>query len=183
MELNKILKGLGRLLWLFVIANICIVVLSVVGLVVWANISTVQAIGWHLRHGNKVALDGHIFHVPLLWNCTPDTRPKSLKLEEDHEILGGLNSIDLSATGKVLDSTAARRWQAEHIASVNRTAPDTLSGEIIHGKHLEFVCLRNNIGGIGDSLFCRVSNTDLSVDVFASKKYRTETRAILETSD
>ncbi|MBB5065972.1 hypothetical protein [Granulicella mallensis] len=184
MEPSNILKKLGRLLWLFVIANVSIFLLSVVGSVIWANISTVQAVGWHLLHGNKVAFDGHTFHVPLLWNCTPDGRHKGLELSEEHELLGGQSSIQMKSTGKVLDAPDVYRLRAEGIATLNRMkSPDTYSSEIIHGKQLEFVCVRDDMGSLGETLFCKVSNTDISVTVSASKKYRIQARSILESSD
>ena len=183
MELKKLLTKLGRLILLFVIIIGSFFQIGIAGVVLKAYIPIFRSIGWRLRHGNKVAFDGHTFHLPFLWNCTPDDHLKSLELSEDHQLLPGLSSIDLSSTGRVLDSAAARRWQAEHIASSNRTVPNLTASEIIHGKRLEFVCTRQDIDGVLETLFCNVSNTDLSVIVITSGKYRSQARAVLETSD
>jgi len=58
-----------------------------------------------------------------------------------------------------------------------------MTPEVIHGKRLEFVCVRDDIGGIGAlTLFCRVPNTDLDVSVTATNNYEARARAILESS-
>jgi len=182
--LKKILTKLGRLVALYFIITGVIASVVVLALAIDLSLPTFRAIGWHIRHGNKISFEGHTFHLPLLWNCDPN-HYKEIDISEDHSTFGGLSSIDIASKGTILDSATAYQQQARMIANFNRLSksPDTMYAETIHGKRLEFVCARADMGPLGETLFCRAANTDISVIVTASPKYRAETRAILETSE
>jgi hypothetical protein len=174
---------LTRLIILFVIVNAGLAGLVFLIHAFLLSLPTLEAIGWHARHGNKFVLEGHTFHVPLRWNCTL-SHYNEWELSEDHPFAPGLSSsVTLSSAGPILDEAAISRLEANEMTQQMPSGLGSKSIEIIRGKQLEFHCMRMDMERFGDVLFCHVPNTKISVSTTASAKYEIETRAILETSD
>ena len=138
----------------------------------------------NMRNGNTVALEGHTFHVPLLYEPEVSKGGKQIDIFEYPRLLSGAASVTVESNPKVFDSASADRWQAQLIAvtsnrpnSPTQTIPVTL-----HGKKLTFVCVDLLFMG-GESLFCHAAGTSLTVSTTASPTRIKETRAVLETSE
>jgi hypothetical protein len=156
----------------------------VLGAVVWLNAPALQAIAWHVRHGTHVTCGGHTFRAPWTWTLQADGN--TLDLQSQHPIFfDGAGGIRLKPAGRVMDETGARAWQQERLALLNShiKSPDKMSGEILHGKKLEFVCVRSNIGDFGESLYCQAVGADILVSTDATNNYQDKTRDFLTSSD
>jgi hypothetical protein len=174
---------LSRVIHLFGIVSASIIALAILFIAFLVVQPTFEAIGWHLRHGNKVVFDGHTFHVPLMWHCTSE--PYRNALEIDHKT--GAGNIELISTGQVLDSAAAHAWQAKTIIdqnNFNKGSSFKKSGQIIAGKNLEFVCVStdSDLPYHVDMLDCRISNTDLTASIASIDRLHPEVESILVTS-
>ena len=173
-----------RLAKLFGIVVGSIILLVVIAAVSMAEWPLVTAILWHMRNGHTVALEGHSFRVPLLYEPEVSKGGKQIDIIEYPRLLSGIASVTVESNPKVFDSASADRWQAQLIAvtsnrpnSPTQTIPVTL-----HGKNLTFVCVDLVFIG-GESLLCHAAGTSLTVSTIALPGRIKETRAVLETSE
>jgi hypothetical protein len=174
---------LSRVITLFGIVSASIIALAILFVAFLVAQPTFEAIGWHLCHGNKVVFDGHTFHIPLMWHCTFEPYKNALEIEQKN----GVGYIELTSSGQVLDSATARKWQEKTIAdfnAFNKLSLDKRSSRIIKGQTLEFVCVSTDMSmpQFGDSLDCRISNTDLTASIFDAANDHDEMESILVTS-
>lgn len=173
-----------RLAKLFGIVVASITLLGVIAVVGMAEWPLVTAILWHMRNGNTVALEGHSFHVPLLYEPEVSKGGKQIDIFEYPRLLSGAASVTVESGTKSFDSESIDRWQAQLIAVTNNrpNSPTQTIPVTLHGKKLTFVCVDLLFMG-GESLFCHAAGTSLAVSTMASPARIKETRAVFETSE
>jgi hypothetical protein len=176
--------SLKRVLVLFGIVIGSITALGIVAAIGMAEWPLVTALAWHLHHGNKVTMQGHIFQVPLLYEPEISEGGRQIEMVEYPRLMSGSASVTLESTGKVLNQAAVDQWQSSlmnvirpHANEFERSLP-----LMLHGRKLAFVCIDNDFT-FGESLICHAVGTDITVSTNASKRYTKETRSVLETSN
>jgi hypothetical protein len=184
MKSREIPVKLSRVIILFGIISAGIIALGVLVGAFFAVEPALDTVCWHLQHGNKVAFDGHAFHLPLMWSATPEPATNGLLI---HRAYGGA-IVDLTSTGLVLDPAAAKAWQEQRIALFNAVHHDPEVGQemgrLLRGKNLELVCVDNGSEspGITGLLDCRIINTDLQALVLTDARHQSELQSILDSS-
>jgi len=173
-----------RLAKLFGIVVGSIILLVVIAAVSMAEWPLVTAILWHMRNGHTVALEGHSFRVPLLYEPEVSKGGKQIDIIEYPRLLSGIASVTVESNPKVFDSASADRWQALLITAGNNRPnnPIGFTPVTLRGKKLIFVCVDLAFIG-GESLTCHTAGTSLTVSTTASPARIKETRAVLETSE
>ena len=173
-----------RLVKLFGIVVGSITLLGVIAVVGMAEWPLVTAILWHMRNGNTVALEGHSFHVPLLYEPEVRKGGKQIDIFEYPRLLSGAASVTVESNARVFDSESLDRWQAQ-VINVTSNRPNSSTRSIpvtLHGKKLTFVCVDLVFFG-GESLLCHAVGTGLAVSTMAAPARIKETRAVLEMSE
>jgi hypothetical protein len=169
-------------LFVLVIGGIILLaMIFIIGLVEWPLVS---ALTWHLRYGSSISFEGHAFQVPWAYNVEASKKGDQLDLIDHPGLLGGIGSITLTKTGKILEANAAEQWQSSLINAV-QSHPDHInhwSTETLHGRKLTFVCV-DDMSQLDESLVCHAIGIDLTASTMASPNHIKETRAILETSN
>ena len=191
--LKKLLSKLGRLALLFMAIS------GQIEMILWiATFSerskfiytyevspALNATAWHLRHGNTVAFDGHIFHLPSSWYPDPDSHPGELDFR--HTALGSidLDTVHLTTTALKLDDQSLQDYYAKATAHFNgRSAiPDEWKQETLTGRRLTFHCIASRPNGMLNLLACQAAGSTLRVNVVASDHSRVDALNILETSE
>ncbi len=174
---------LRRLLLLFGIVIGCITALGIVAALVVAEWPLVTAIAWHIRNGRTVSLEGHTFNVPLLYEPEVSNGGTKIDIVEYPRMMGGIGSVTVESTAKILDEASIARWQSsllqalnKHSNSSERNIPITL-----HGKKLTYICV-DWISPYQDSLICHAVGSDIAASTMASPERANQTRSILENS-
>lgn len=144
----------------------------------------VRTLAWHLRHGYTASIAGHTVDVPL--DMAPDAASTAteLKIISLPPIFrGGMTFITAEAKGPIRDAPEIITRQKAVIEGVQQRArhPWNLTREDIQGQHLRFLCLRDDIGGMGESLTCMVPGTNLTVSTMAAHDVKATPRKILDT--
>jgi hypothetical protein len=173
-----------RLIKLFLIAMGSFVILGLLAVLMMASSPAMSAIGWHIRHGDTVTVEGHIFRVPFSYDVTSNGSNSEIQIARYPGLFDGASWVTVEAKGKVFQTEDALAWQTQVISAVN-TAPkpdSRLYPESVHGRQLTFICVRNDLQGVAETLICHAAGTNLGVSTTASNKYRREVREILETS-
>jgi hypothetical protein len=98
-------------------------------------------------------------------------------------MMGGIGSVTVESTAKILDEASIARWQSsllqalnKHSNSSERNIPITL-----HGKKLTYICV-DWISPYQDSLICHAVGSDIAASTMASPERANQTRSILENS-
>ncbi len=166
-----------------------ITMFSLIGLVCVAEWPLITAIVWHIHNGNTVAIEGHVFRVPLLYEPEIAKGGAQIDMIEYPRLLGGNASVTVKSTGKTLDNAATDRWQSALINAIERHASEKHAGwddqwkaETIRGTRLTFACIVDT-SQLGQFLTCQAEGTDLTVSTSASSDHIKDTRAVLETSN
>jgi len=173
-----------RLLQLFGIVIASITALGILAIIVVAEWPLVTAIAWHVHNGNTIAMEGHTFHVPLLYKPETSKGGRQIDIAENRRLFTTGSFVMVESGSKLLDQSAAYRWQSaltkalnQHPNTLVRTVPLTL-----HGEKFTFVCI-DTIFVSQESLICHVIGTDMTVSTYAPSDRIKQTRAILETSN
>ena len=173
-----------RLAKLFGVVIGSITLLAVIAVVGVAEWPLVTATLWHMRNGNNVELEGHLFRVPLLYEPESSKGGKQIDILQSPRLFSSGSSVTIESNSKVLDLGAASRWQSDLLGAIgthrndaSRSTPLTL-----HGKKLTFVCV--DIAVVGDSLLCHAVGTGLTISTSApSPTQIRDTRAMIATSE
>jgi hypothetical protein len=176
----------GRLILLILEIWGGLTALAIIGLLLFESTALFSATLWHMRHGNTVSFDGHLFHLPLAWYPDPVTTPGELSLH--HAQFGGvsISNIALAIYPKTLDDQAATDRIAAMTGNLNKSqsSSDTWTAETLRGRKLTFHCTVSTIAGVEESLTCQAADSNLTVIALAvGQTARTQALDILETSE
>jgi hypothetical protein len=147
--------------------------------------SALRAIAWHHRHGDTVAYDGHLFHVPAFWYPDLEKRPDRLMLHEAHFGSLNLENVIFRTMPQKTDDRIAQQQIAEKASYFNNhsNSPNKWTLEKLQGKRLVFDCMMVSTAGVAELIACQAADSDLEVVLDANGSHRTEALDILETSE
>jgi hypothetical protein len=176
----------GRLILLLLEIWGGLTALAIIALLLFESMALINATLWHMRHGNTVSFDGHLFHLPLSWYPGPVTTPGELNLH--HAQFGGvsISNIALAIYPKTLSNQAATDRIAVMTGSLNKSQPnsDRWIAETLRGRKLTFHCTVSTVAGVEESLTCQAADSNLTVIALAvGRTARTQALDILETSE
>lgn len=176
----------GRLILLILEVWGGLTALAIIALLLFESMALINATLWHMRHGNTITFDGHLFHLPRSWYPEPATAPGELFLRRAQ--FGGVSvsSIALAIYPKTLDDQAASDRIAAMTDSLNKiqSNSDMWTAETLRGRELTFHCTVSTLAGVEESLTCQAANSNLTVIAIAvGRTARAEALNILETSE
>ena len=158
--------------------------LAVIAIVCIAEWPAASAILWHMRNGNTVAVEGHSFRVPLLYEPEVSKGGKQIEIVEYRGLLSGGASVTIESSPRSFDSISI-----DHLQKLLTTAGNKLPNKplqstpvTLKAKKLSFACV-DLVSTLGESLICDVVGTNLKVYTTAPPAHIQETRKILVTSD
>ncbi|SEG35396.1 hypothetical protein SAMN05421819_2642 [Bryocella elongata] len=179
---RPLIKRLLRLLALFVI--VC-ATLMIVGITWLIGPDYVRPLWWHARHGKTVSFAGHQLDLPLMMSPEQDDRSTELEIVGPRPLFhdGMILHIGLDTKGQVKSAQEIAQRQTAVLDGIRLRArhPWSQVREDIHGQHLTYLCLRDDIGGLGESLTCQIPDSSLIVSTMAGPQQVREVRAILNS--
>lgn len=144
----------------------------------------VRPLWWHARHGKTVSFAGHQLDLPLMVSPSQDSRGTELEIVGPPPLFhqGTLNiSLDTKGTSRSAPEIAQRQTAVLDGIRQRTRHPWNEVREDIHGQHLTFLCLRDDIGGLGESLTCQIPDSNLIVSTMAGPRQAVKVRAILNS--
>lgn len=177
---------LGRLALLLIEIWGSLTALAIIALLVFESLAPINAFLWHMRHGNTVSFDGHVFHLPRSWYPEPAAVPGELFLRRAQFGGASVSSIALAIYPKTLDDQAASDRIAAMTGSLNKiqSSSNTWTAETLRGRKLTFHCTVSTLAGVEESLTCQAADSNLTLIAIAvGPTARSQTLDIIETSE
>lgn len=161
--------------------------LAIIALLLFESTALINAALWHMRHGNTVSFDGHVFHLPRSWYPDPDSHPGQFGLQHAQFGSVDISHITLATRPQTLNGQAAVDLIAAMTAHLNQHELVPLNrwtNETLRSRTLTFHCAMQSTQGFEETLICQAADSNLTIlEITGGSSARAEALNILETSE